>query len=298
MNNKSKYMSPVAVGGVGGSGTRVVAEILIQLGFYMGNDLNAAYDNLWFTLLFKRPDWFFKKLNSRESQIFKGINIFENTMTGTLSSKYNELIFIMKAAVEMMFKGQDHLGSGKGLWPLKRVLTMIQSKKRYPFKDIGWGWKEPNTHIYIEYLSRYFDNLKYIHVIRHGLDMAYSSNQAQLYNWGIMFGVEANNLSTPLPILSLKYWNEANKRAVALGKKLFNERFLVINFEKLCINPEDEISLLIDFLKIDKKKLDINELAKLPKLPKSAGRYKNYDLTIFSKNEIDTVRDLGFEVDK
>ena len=45
---------PVAIGGIGGSGTRVVVEILQDLGYYVGDDLNPALDNLLFTLLFKR----------------------------------------------------------------------------------------------------------------------------------------------------------------------------------------------------------------------------------------------------
>ncbi|PLX51195.1 MAG: hypothetical protein C0613_00910 [Desulfobulbaceae bacterium] len=55
--NNSKN-GPWVIGGVGGSGTRVVAEIFAALGVYIGNDLNAASDNLLYTLLFKRPRWF------------------------------------------------------------------------------------------------------------------------------------------------------------------------------------------------------------------------------------------------
>src|SRR5687767_12628130 len=45
---------PVGIGGIGGSGTRVGAALLQMLDFYIGDDLNQALDNLWFTLLFKR----------------------------------------------------------------------------------------------------------------------------------------------------------------------------------------------------------------------------------------------------
>jgi hypothetical protein len=38
--------SPVVIGGVGGSGTRVVAELVHQMGFFMGNNLNASNDNM------------------------------------------------------------------------------------------------------------------------------------------------------------------------------------------------------------------------------------------------------------
>ena len=46
----------VIVGGIGGSGTRLIAMILASLGLNIGNDLNEAYDNLTFTLLFKRQN--------------------------------------------------------------------------------------------------------------------------------------------------------------------------------------------------------------------------------------------------
>jgi hypothetical protein len=35
--------------------------MVLDLGFYRGTDLNRAHDNLWFTLLFKRPEWYAKE---------------------------------------------------------------------------------------------------------------------------------------------------------------------------------------------------------------------------------------------
>ncbi len=43
----------LSVGGVGGSGTRVVAGLAESFGYFMGDDLNESKDNLAFTLLFK-----------------------------------------------------------------------------------------------------------------------------------------------------------------------------------------------------------------------------------------------------
>ncbi len=40
--------TPIAVGGIGGSGTRVVAAILKELGIFIGDNLNASNDNLDF----------------------------------------------------------------------------------------------------------------------------------------------------------------------------------------------------------------------------------------------------------
>jgi len=57
--------SPVIVGGVGGSGTRVIAELLSNFGYYIGNDLNRSMDNLLYTFLFKRVEWFYSNYNNK-----------------------------------------------------------------------------------------------------------------------------------------------------------------------------------------------------------------------------------------
>jgi hypothetical protein len=47
--------APIAIGGVGGSGTRAVAAILRDVGIDIGSDLNNTLDSPWFTSLFKQP---------------------------------------------------------------------------------------------------------------------------------------------------------------------------------------------------------------------------------------------------
>jgi hypothetical protein len=47
--------APVVVGGVGGSGTGLVAEILRMLRFDTGHNLNRPLDDRWFALLFRQP---------------------------------------------------------------------------------------------------------------------------------------------------------------------------------------------------------------------------------------------------
>lgn len=298
MSYELNWPGPIAIGGVGGSGTRVAAEILLQLGFYLGRDLNSAHDNLWFTLLLKRPRWFLKNAGRKESHIFKGLSIFEKIMTTGLKPSYAELGFITRAVVDIIFTGHDYLGSGRGLWPIKRAITMFRPKKIDGFKYAGWGWKEPNTHIYLEYLTKHFHHLKYMHLIRHGIDMAYSRNQSQMYNWGAMLGIPVYDASIPLPRRSLKYWIEANTRAITLGQKLLGKRFLVVNFDTLCVHPRREIELIIDFLGLDTHGAHMDKLEKLPRFPPSAGRYKKHDLSVFSQDEIASVKELGFIVDR
>jgi hypothetical protein len=67
---------PVAIGGLGGSGTRIVAEMLAAGGVYIGEDLNDALDNQWFTLLMKRPK-FYPNGDPR-----RPFTLFKNAMEG------------------------------------------------------------------------------------------------------------------------------------------------------------------------------------------------------------------------
>jgi hypothetical protein len=57
-----------------------VAEVLKRLDFYLGSDLNNANDNLWFPLLFKRPDWFDHFSRNKPSEIYRGLEIFQKAM--------------------------------------------------------------------------------------------------------------------------------------------------------------------------------------------------------------------------
>lgn len=297
INESARQPGPVAVGGIGGSGTRLVAEILIRLGFYMGSDLNHANDNQWFTLLFKRPAWFEKHARGKQSEISKGIAIFEKAMTGRLDPGPAELAFIMKAAVPMAMRGHDHLHHGRGYWSFKRMKNLLRSGGGKSARHIGWGWKEPNTHIYLEYLCDYFPSLKYIHVFRHGLDMAYSKNQAQLYNWGRLFGVEMPLSASLIPKASLKYWIEANRKAIMLGTRLLGDRFYQVNMDELCRHPEKGIHSLTGFLNLNPQKVDLELLMSLPRTPPTAQRYKKHDLQCFSLKEIYELQELGFRVE-
>jgi hypothetical protein len=274
---------PIVIGGVGGSGTRLIASILKEMGFYIGNELNTSYDNLFFTLLFKRPKWF---KGASRNEIFNGLKILENRMTTQEELKRNELTFIKKAA-------QDFI-HGQNL--ANRVERTMLSPKAISYSSYkGWGWKEPNSHIYIEYLDNFFKHFKYIHVIRNGLNMAYSKNQQQVYNWGHLFGVTISKNKRMLPKASLRFWIKSNEKVLLYGKRKLKDRFLVINIDDFCLDPEPQLKKLGNFVgvnyansKVITQKIDPSIL-----VPK----YKDKDLSIFDVKEINAVKAFGYNID-
>ena len=174
---------------------------------------------------------------------------------------------------------------------------MLTEKPKISSTHIGWGWKEPNSHIYIEHMAEFFTDFKYIHTIRHGLDMAFSKNQQQLFNWGPLFGVQLPRNRSDLPKASLKYWILANRRAIKIGENLGSDKFLLINFDKLCITPKLEIKRIQSFLNSNPDSKCLEQVFNLPKKPKSLGRYRNENLRQFDSTDLDTVKSFGYSLE-
>lgn len=294
---------PIVIGGVGGSGTRVIAEIIAMFGTYLGADLNKASDNLTYTLLFRRPRWFYRNRDDRK-KIATGIALFRKLMLRDARISAREIAFLMRAVISVAAFGHTSRqigekpgqGNGKGLWPLERL-------QRLRGAGLGvaglshWGWKEPNSHLLIENLAEQFPGFRYIHTIRHGLDMAFSRNQLQLYSWGRMFGVAPPANAALEPRASLKYWIAANRRVLELRERIGRHRLLVINFDQLCLQPEQEIRNLLRFLDIAADPAAYEQAIRMPRKPDSMGRYRSEDLGQFDAGDLDQLPRFGFTVD-
>jgi hypothetical protein len=295
MQNNDELSGPVIIGGVGGSGTRVVAEIIDHLGYYIGKDLDPARDNLWFLLLFKRPRWYRRAQHDRPN-IFTGLSLFSNAMLHRKFPSWSQLIFLIRAVLEISIFGHNHKGDGRGAWPFVRAWNMVAMKPQKLSKYTGWGWKEPNTHLYLDCLAEYFKDFKYIHTLRHGLDMAFSKNQQQLYNWGPFFDVKTPDTKTEEPAASLKYWVKSNRRVLEIGKKLGDAKFLLVNFDKLCLSPKTEIQKIVSFLNIKHSFENLEMAFNIPKRPKSLGRYRAHNLGQFDPADLYNLKELGFSL--
>ena len=280
---KNRISGPIIIGALGGSGTRVVTQILIDSGIFMGDNLNNSNDNLTFTRLFKRSKWYQK---TNDAEIKKHLMTFEKYMIG---EKWN--IKDIKIYLKALFVRDDF--DIKNFNDLAHIFLFLTRPKR---NFNLWGWKEPNTHIFLKDLNQYFNNLKYIHVIRHGLDMAFSRNIQQLYNWGWIYGVKIPDNKKLIPQAQLEYWIRANKQALNIGRQLLGKRFYLQKFEEPCINPKNEIEKLLNFMNIEVNKEVFKLLISLPSLPSTVGRYKSRDLNIFTEEQLDEVIKFGYKI--
>lgn len=264
-----KYFNsdPILVGGVGGSGTRVVTKILKQSGIFMGGNLNESNDNMQIGNEFP---------NMRD--------VIQNRGPGFKRFTRN-----LKNQIRYNSKDEQQI--------IERTLIRFENQM---FKDYlkknekydGWGWKIPGNFFILQHLSKHYQNLKYIHTIRNGLDMAFSKNQDQLKNWGEYYGVGKNKYPTPKD--ALNYWYAANKKAIAEGEELPGNNFLLIKFEELCMDPGKIINQIIDFINLESP--GVINLEKLVSIPDTINRYKNKDLSIFNEGDFIRVREFGYEI--
>lgn len=286
-------MGPIVIGGIGGSGTRVVAEIVARAGYHIGSDLNRAKDNLTYTLLFRRPRWFYRHHDDHRT-IATGLSLFEKLMLRRRRPSLAELAFLIRATVSVAVYGHTWEGLGKGSWPFERLQRFRSAAPEPGPGRVGWGWKEPNSHLLIEHLAAHFPGFKYIHTIRHGLDMAFSRNQKQLYNWGPLYGVARPARPEQEPSASLKYWILANDRVFRLREKLGHERLLIVNFDDLCRAPASEVPKLLRFLGAELDDSAMAAAIRIPRTPGSTGRFRSEDLGQFEPTDLQWLPRFGF----
>lgn len=235
--------NPIAIGAIGGSGTRVVARIVEASGVFMGDNLNASHDNLEFTMRFKKRD--------------------------ILACPEGEFWHYVKDFTEVMRRGMVRSGAP------------------------NWGWKEPNTHVVVAHLLRYYPKLRYVHLLRSGLDMAFSQNKNQVRLWGPIFLKRIIN-DPPNPADALEYFCEVHRRITKLASSSeFKDRITLIHFEKICHQPEQEIKRLLDFLDLQPPKNGgLDKLSKMISPPETIGQGRKYDRKIFRTEDLDYIQEF------
>jgi hypothetical protein len=273
-------MFPVAVGGIGGSGTRVVAAMLEFLGYYLGDDLNEARDNLWFTLLFKRRS----VLVEPQPDFRRALLLFLSRMSGNVAMLDAERASVFQCAAEERLQHSAD-------WLAARADSFCSGNT---WKQFGqpWGWKEPNTHVIIDKIFAEVPALRYIHVTRHPLDMAFSRNQNQLENWGPVF-LSRNVALTPR--WSLSYWCAAHRRVMELART-YPERVMMLDFEAFCRDPDAHLLLIAKFLAVPPSEAARAALSQFVRQPAPEPSFADRDLAQFAAADLAYVRELGYRL--
>lgn len=277
---------PVVIGGLGGSGTRVVADALLDVGVDLGRPLNGAQDNLLFTAMFKRPRWFAR---AAEVEVADHLDTFVRVHRG------RALRAVDRARLARCVVDHDPT---VGLRESARRVRAARARPDAPgpYGPPRWGWKEPNTHLYLPHLIDAFAGLRYVYVARHGLDMACNANTTQLRLFGAQFGV-------PFPVdrpeavagAQLRFWIAMTERAVELGRAL-GDRFLFVRFDDVCRAPEAELRRLLAFVGLAPSPTTFPARLAAIATPASTGRWRERSDLAVTPEQRDAIRAFGFDL--
>ena len=279
--NWEPHTSPVVVGGIGGSGTRVVAQLLIDLGFNMGSDLNASLDDLGFTALFKRLDLW--PLSAHTAELTEALCIYM-TSRGARAPQGITLADHCRRTerlIDALAKDNQWRECGA---VTDRLPTLCQIADLQPY----WGWKEPNTSIVLPFLLQAIPEMKYIHVVRDGRDMALSSNKNQLQLWGeVLLG---RRIDVQSPEDALDYWCVVHERIFGL-LAAYPQQVLLIKLESLLDDAPRSLGSVVEFLGL-KALGDSSELLGRFTKPRSLGRFRDVSMAV-TRQQIQTLERLG-----
>jgi hypothetical protein len=291
---------------------------LYALGLNIGTYLNEAFDNNVFVFLFRRVQTlelikpenynkfkFYMKIMYKTFHSGMKLTKEENTLLDELSvmmgqqfteKKLREHANIIK---RMIKNGPDHDIYKHTVEMFEKIDRKCQLENK-PLES-KWGWKAPNSHIIMTTLHKLYPKMKYIMVIRSGLDMAFSSNRNQLELWGESV-FQPENMVDPnwadSPRLTLKYWCMVHKKILSEAKQM-NHQFYLLKYEDICFDTENAISKLLQFLEVPPDQKLIDSLGKLVETSCGVGRFRNktkYELAQLDPEDVAYVEELGFPI--
>ena len=266
---------PIIIFGTGGSGTRVVAEIIREAGCFLGSNLNKALDNQDFGfLLAGRVDWMTNKFPFKGNEAESYISLFYKVFFQQ-SINPNEFLVLLKIAREYI-SGRSKKSFRRR--PIReraiRGMRLLRSIILPPQQDLKsnpqWGFKSPEAIYFLNPFIRFFQDVKFIHVLRDGRDMVLSKNKSRLQYLEI-FPVVSNNLVEVI----FQNWCLVNKWAEDLCKsKVSEKQYLQIKYEEICNHPRKSVDKILAFTGLDVAKVE--RLYNIPKPNPSIQRWKKH----------------------
>ncbi len=236
-----RLASPIVVVGMHRSGTRLLVEVLDRLGVFMGADRQGDSESVAFMLInegiLHQCGAFWSEPMSAHFMLAEP-DVAKQIAAGTCEA--------LAARLEQ-YVGPSawHLGAG--------------TKELPPF-----GWKDPRNTFTLPVWRQVFPNLRAIHIVRHGVDVAASLARRHAAALRAATGESAPSALTvirdhALGILSSRrgwtlaealtmweqYVEKARQESAALG-----ERALEVRFEDLLLRPEQVVPAIAEFCRV------------------------------------------------
>jgi len=159
---------------------------------------------------------------------------------------------------------------------MRRAFHEALAHHLQPRMDRGqpYGWKEPRSIYLLPFFDRQLSGLRFLHLIRDGRDMAFSSNRNQLNNYGNLM-IQPELAGCAQPVRSIALWSRINQWAADYGEARMGRRYLRVRFEDLCAEPVFQVRRIWRFLDLQGDPDEVAQDEVVP--PESIGRWQSQD---------------------
>jgi hypothetical protein len=226
------FGSPLVIGGLGGSGTRVFARVVQLGGIFMGAGLPESEDAV--ALETFADKWTVPYAAARvRGQSLDGIELMRNEFE------------------ECMRRHREPAGT-----------------------DAAWGWKKPQSIHLLPFLIEQFPRLRFVHVVRDGRDLAFGGRARPEVTSAYL---DAEMEDKPESVRLLAFWAASNRLAAEVAARELADRYLVLRFEDMCLQPEPTITRLLEFSGVAADPDLVARAATEVELSDSLGRWRSAD---------------------
>jgi hypothetical protein len=223
---------PLIIGAVGGSGTRVFMSAAREVGCFMGRNLNKHLDSLPMQKFFRR--WSRAWLDDLQGRVQPDSLLFQQILSD-----------LREAAKAHLDGSPDRAGA--------------------------WGLKVPRSILFLPLLNYAWPRLRFVHVIRNGLDMVYSRNWELKFERDLI--LRPGDQQRPAAEQAIMLWGRVNEAAADFGEQHLGRRYLRIQFEAMCQAPVETLRRLAEFIG-GADEAAVERVAAMVESPRSLGRWR------------------------
>lgn len=276
--------SPILVVGMHRSGTSLVSRILDDCGVMMGKDLQEDHESLFFISL---NEWIYENAGAS----------WERPIA---LSELTNLPPAMEAIEDYVRKRLSSRSS--------RAYSGRALKKGVFDMDVMWGWKDPRNGPTLPLWRSIWPDMKVIHVIRHGVDVAASlktRNSAHwkgdvsrfkkwlpTYSWRsskspIMRGQRSSTLEG-----ALSFWSEQLEIETEILGSIENK--IVVRYEELLSSPRESITKILEYVSLQVTEEQLLTIEETINPSRAFAFRKDPQLSEFAENNSETLEKHGY----
>jgi hypothetical protein len=112
--------------------------------------------------------------------------------------------------------------------------------------DRPWGVKNPRSLLMLPFWHGSFPRMRFLHVVRSGLDMSYSATDNQIRRHGE--SLLGSGMALPRAERAMLWWCRVNTKAADYGEAQLGASYLRVRLEDLCEHPRETVDRLFEFI--------------------------------------------------